>query len=121
MAAVHESTNSSLNERCQFVDQGPRLARSKGYGGFLSRALIGEQTARVTLTGERHSGWWLGRSTVAAHQSLPHMALQTSVFNEVLAYGTAATWESRFAYLRAVACDGGCWHPGGGSAKTQTR
>jgi hypothetical protein len=46
MAAVHESTNSSLNERCQFVDQGPRLARSKGYGGFLSRALIGEQTAR---------------------------------------------------------------------------
>jgi hypothetical protein len=43
---------------------------------------------------------------------------QSSVFDEVFAYGTAATWEARVAYLQVTAGDGGCWHPGGGSAKT---
>jgi hypothetical protein len=31
---VHESTDSSLNESRRSVNQGPGLARSKGYGGF---------------------------------------------------------------------------------------
>jgi hypothetical protein len=31
---VHESMDSSLNESHQSADQGPGLARSKGYGGF---------------------------------------------------------------------------------------
>jgi hypothetical protein len=40
---VHDS---SLNESCQLADQGPGLARSKGYSDFYSGALIGERTAR---------------------------------------------------------------------------
>jgi hypothetical protein len=34
MAAVHESTDSSLNESLRSVHKGPGLDRSKGYGGF---------------------------------------------------------------------------------------
>jgi hypothetical protein len=56
MALGHESTNPSLNESRRLVDHGPRLARSKGYGGFSSRSLIYEWTACVasscTVLGE---------------------------------------------------------------------
>jgi hypothetical protein len=34
MVPLHESMDSLLNESHRLADQGPRLARLKGYGGF---------------------------------------------------------------------------------------
>jgi hypothetical protein len=48
------------------------------------------------------------------------MALRTSIFDEVLAYGTTTTRQDPFAYLRAAAGDGGYWQLGDISAKTRT-
>jgi hypothetical protein len=75
----------------------------------------------ATPAGGRRLGRWHGWPTVVAHQSWSYTALRTSVFDEVLTYGTATTREDRLAYLRRAADDGGCWQPGGGSTKTRIR
>jgi hypothetical protein len=65
VAASSRVHDSSLNESCQLADQGPGLARSKGYSDFYSRALIDERTARGdsswgggALVGGVGGPWW---------------------------------------------------------------